>query len=180
MKLKGSQWTALTNVHHNATDDNDPNNGKLTTTDQRVIGPMIRHGWVEERQTRRGRRIRRSWWITDAGRRALAELPLDRYQAPMWRQWWNIRRAAHGAWVVDEHELIKAGRDYVRVLCPLRGPDRSIATETTLFDAVEALDLHFQALPRPLCIPTNPAPEPSPVGEPVDLDDITDGGGWHL
>ncbi|GAB3902384.1 hypothetical protein GCM10029964_092780 [Kibdelosporangium lantanae] len=164
--------------------------GRLTVTDRRVIGGLIRRGWVQAVDERVRRRTVTRYMITERGRDALNTVPVVQPRPrPMWRDHWDVTPVVVGwCYVVDGHKLIRPGRDMLwRVLCPSCPIGRPVAYCETLTDAVEVLCEHLIATrcPRtPDTVPYDPTEldrlddtvrdRVAALLDPVDLDPLTE------
>lgn len=173
-RMSSAQHTALTNL----TDE-----GCLTTTDKRVIKPLLRQKWVVEIQVRVGRRRPRpAWRITEAGQLALGADPKIIHPSPRanWRHW-EKERWSEDHYVVEGHELVRPARGMLwRVRCLDHA--EPVAHHETLVEAVEELAQHL--LWNTSCsrvahsgtsteLDENAATDPLAPPEPILLDHIT-------
>lgn len=119
--------------------------GRLTAGDRRVLSGLVRRGWVRVVETRKRRKLIRSYVITDAGREALAagEVVTPRPR-PLWLPHWDRERRSGNCYVVEGHKLFRPGRDMLwRVLCPAHPVGHVVGYHETVAEAVAALTTHL-------------------------------------
>ncbi|MFD1047863.1 hypothetical protein ACFQ1S_21140, partial [Kibdelosporangium lantanae] len=82
--------------------------GRLTVTDRRVIGGLIRRGWVQAVDERVRRRTVTRYMITERGRDALNTVPVVQPRPrPMWRDHWDVTPVVVGwCYVVVVQQLL--------------------------------------------------------------------------
>lgn len=142
----GQPWRLTTGQHWVLSSAGD-DDGVLTRTDKRSLTPLARWDLVEPVDRKKGRRVVRSWVITQAGREALATAVVkDPPPRPYWREWWDVEVVTpRKEWLVNGHQVRVSTGPYriVRVGCPNLAKDKHVASTDTLAEALDELNNHL-------------------------------------